>query len=79
MYSTKNIGSVKDNIIRVYFSYESIKDFNEFYWKLEKYIKSDNTHAFLLKIRRQDGGMGMAGKHRVFNFNKQKRNFCNIT
>ena len=50
------IGFLKDKISFYYFDYGLIKDFYTFRDKLVNIIRPGNKYAFLLKVKRDDGG-----------------------
>lgn len=50
------IGFFKDKISFYYFDYGLIKDFDTFRDKLVNIIRPGNKYAFLLKVKRDDGG-----------------------
>lgn len=62
------IGFFKDKISFYYFDYGLIKDFDTFRDKLVNIIRPGNKYAFLLKVKRDDGGWGMVGKHTTYLF-----------
>lgn len=62
------IGFLKDKISFYYFDYGLIKDFYTFRDKLVNIIRPGNKYAFLLKVKRDDGGWGMVGKHTTYLF-----------
>lgn len=62
------IGFFKDKITYYYFDYELIQDFYIFREKLVNNIRPGNKYAFLLKVKRDDGGWGMVGKHTTYLF-----------
>ena len=64
------LGFTKKNIKNIYFDFYNM-DFDTFKSELLDFIKPNIRYAFLIKIKREDGGIGMGNKHIPFLSNEE--------